>query len=95
MLRMETQLATRFLYYYHFYHHADTSVTSWLRAAFIGDLETHPPDLIIEALRRPRVSGVNVAERFPALERFIAARYDLVEETEIYRGYLRKDTGNG
>jgi len=87
MLRLEAPLGTPFLYDYHFHHSVDAPIIERLRARFVAAMRENKPALVMEALRRPRVSGVGTAKDFPQLDRLLSENYHLVHEDELFRLY--------
>jgi hypothetical protein len=91
MLRQKVLPATPYLYDYHFHHHVGSRINSDLRSAFISALEDDPPEVFLELKEFSRVSGLNTSDRFPARDAFLAERYQLVEETGVFRVHVRND----
>lgn len=91
MLRQDVLPSTPYLYDYHFHHHVGMRINSDLRQAFTTALEQDPPEVFLELSEYPRVTGLNTSERFPARDTFLREKYSVVEQTEHYTVYLRRD----
>ncbi len=91
MLREEILPATAYLYDYHFHHHVGGAINTGLRDSFIATLEADPPEVILQALEFPRVTGLNTSETFPARDAFVAEQYRQVAQEDGFIVYLRND----
>lgn len=91
MMLTRNRLATRFMYDFHFAHHVSSPVNKTLRAELMAELEANPPEGILVGLKPARVHGLDVSYDFPELEAFRDSTYVLVEDTEIFRLYRRRD----
>ncbi len=91
MLRLQLPIATPFLYDYHFYHDVDSPVIQSLRERFLQAMMTNRPTLLVEATQRPRVSGVGTASSFPAFDRLVSEKYQVVYEEPDFRILRRID----
>lgn len=93
MLLARAQVATSFVYDFHFYHHVSEPTIQSLRERFIRELTAAPPQFIIEvtAVDKPWVHGEDTTRDFPALRQFIAASFRLAEEGDGYIIYERLD----
>ena len=74
MLIARVETATRYIYDYHFYHHVSHPVIQEHRERFLVALTDDPPRFLVR-FDRPRVSGEDTADRFPALDAFVADGY--------------------
>jgi hypothetical protein len=88
MLLAEAQLATRFMYDYHFYHHVSLSFVQELRQSFIDQLRKASPRFIIEVHTR-KPSGIDSKGSFPALHNLLDAHYTVAFEGNGYLIYER------
>lgn len=70
MLLARAPLATRYMYDYHFYHHVSDPFVQSIRADFIKQLEIDPPRYLVEIKHGLWPTGMDTADRFPALEAF-------------------------
>ncbi len=87
MWRADAPLATSFLYDFVFYHHTHTPAVRALRARFIRELSARPPAIIVEVQPRyaMRPRGALADPSFPALRRFLEARYDVAQDGAGFR----------
>ena len=86
MLVARADLATSFVYDFHFYHHVATPYIQGLRERFVRELESRPPRIILWIeTDKPWVSGAGTTRRFPALETFLADHYRI---DQIGDGYV-------
>jgi hypothetical protein len=91
MLLAEAELATRFMYDFHFYHHQDSPFIEKLRQEFIEDLRLNPPRFIVDIIRdKSRVQGPNTTPVFPALSALIRERYRIAMRDPSFIIYERR-----
>jgi len=91
MLMAEANLATRFMYDFHFYHHADSPYIKKLRREFMEELRSSPPRFIVDIIRdKSRVHGENTTRDFRALSTFIRERYRIVMRDPSFIIYERR-----
>ncbi|MEM6930735.1 MAG: hypothetical protein AAF602_27625, partial [Myxococcota bacterium] len=70
MLLAEAELATPYVYAFHFYHHVSTPYIRGLKRHFIHHFDRAEPDYVVRAKpTRPWVRGRDTSRRFPRLER--------------------------
>jgi hypothetical protein len=82
MLLSRAELATSFVYDFHFYHHVDSAYIRVLRARFAREFEASQPRYVIEILGlKPVVKTEAARSLFPALQAFLDAAY-----TPVHRG---------
>ena len=91
MLRLGLPPATPFFIDYQFYHDVDDPEIQALRRRFIEAMEKNKPTYLVEATRRPRVSGLRSAATFPAFDRLVAENYHVVHQEEDFRILKRND----
>lgn len=85
MLMARADVATRFMYDYHFYHHASDPLIGELRKEFIAQLAATRPRFIIKTeADHSLVTGLDSAESFPELELFLDGSYGIVQRGEGY-----------
>lgn len=89
MLLARAELATRFLYDYHFHHHTWSPVIQELRREFIRELRQAAPRFVIEVEGRPSRRGVRTSRRFEELRRILARDYAPADRGEGYVIYER------
>jgi hypothetical protein len=90
MLLAEADLATRFIYDFHFYHHTNSPYIERLRREFIEDLASDPPRFIVEVIRdRSRVHGPNTTSEFRALSEFLRKSYHIAVRDQSFFIYER------
>ena len=86
MLLARAEVATRFMYDYHFYHHVSQPFIQTLRSRFIDDLEKSSPRYIIQVeTLKPWVSGPDTTREFNELQAILREDYSPVL---IGDGYL-------
>ena len=54
-------------------------------------MEKDKPVYLVEATRRPRVSGVGTAESFPAFDRLVSDNYHVIHQEDDFRILKRND----
>ncbi|PKK89918.1 MAG: hypothetical protein CVV64_12260 [Candidatus Wallbacteria bacterium HGW-Wallbacteria-1] len=80
LLLAKANLATSFMYDYHFYHHVHSPFIKALRERFMKELKNSRPRFIIETpLDKPWVSGPGTTREFSELRKWMAVNYHLVE----------------
>ena len=90
MLLAKADLATRFMYDYHFYHHVSSPYIQGLRRTFISQLHDAIPRFIIAVnTNKPSVSGVDTTNEFPELSQFLYSCYSMAYEGSGYYIYER------
>jgi hypothetical protein len=90
MLIAKAQLATTFLYDYHFYHHTHLFFIQQLRSKFIHQLQTTKPRFIIAILtNKPWVFGVKSTSEFPELQHLLDNNYFITKTGDGYLIYER------
>ena len=95
MLIAEAELATRFMYDYHFYHHISSPYIQSLRGIFIEQLNKAYPRFIIEIQTgKPWVSGIDTTREFPELRKFLEDNYEVVHSGDDYLIYETKSDIN-
>ena len=87
MLISEAELATRFMYDYHFYHDVSSNFTQSIRAELVRDLELKKPRFVVEVWESPKPSGSGTDLEFAALRNLIANDYEEVRSGEGYKIY--------
>jgi hypothetical protein len=91
MLLAEAELATRFMYDFHFYHHIDSPYIAALRTEFLGQIRSAPPRFVIEIIRdKPWVRGANTARSFPDLSQVLKEKYWVGDKDPYFIIYVRK-----
>jgi hypothetical protein len=91
MLLAQADLATRFMYDFHFYHHLDSPYIVKLRREFIEELKSSPPRFMVDIIRdKSRVHGPNTTREFPALTGFIRERYRIAMRDPSFIIYERR-----
>ena len=78
MLLAEIDIATPFLYSFHFYHHADTAINQRLRERMLSHMHVKQPRFIIVATPSWRPSGPNTIKEFTGFEFIMANHYRVV-----------------
>ncbi len=94
MMLARAELATRFMYDFHFAHHVSHPTIQGLRSKFVEELRSDPPEALLEGLKATRVKGEDVSYDFPELEKFRTENYTKVAESERFALYRRADLGN-
>lgn len=90
MLLAKADLATHFMYDYHFYHNVSLPYIQGLRRTFISQLhETNPRFIIDVDTNKPWVSGQDTTREFPELQQFIYQCYTVAFQANGYRIYQR------
>lgn len=85
MLIARAEIATPFIYDFHFYHHVSNPYTQDLRRRFLEALEASRPRFVIEVeTRKPWVSGPGTSREFPELRGFLDGHYAPVFQGEGY-----------
>jgi len=93
MLIARAQLATPFMYDFHFYHHLSHAYTQHLRRRFLHCLADTQPRYIVEITEeKDWVNGRDTTQDFPALTRYRLEHYAIANIGEGYIIYERKDT---
>ncbi len=88
MLIVKAELATRFMYDYHFYHHVSSAYTRQLRENFIKQLRNSSPRFIVEiTTSKPWISGTDTIREFPELRMFIGGHYKVAFKGDGYLIY--------
>ncbi len=76
MLITKTDIATRYLYDFYFYHAVSDEYIKKLRSSFISDIKASMPKLIIKVeTNRGHPSGFDTTTEFPELKEFIEKYY--------------------
>ncbi len=92
MLLAEVELATKYVYAFHFYHHVSSRYIRRLRRDFLARFDGARPDFVVVAKPvRPWVHGVDTTTRFPGLERRLRKRYVVIEDALRYAVLERAD----
>ena len=81
---------SRFLYDFHFYHHADAPMIQRLRAELVRDLGARAPALIVLWEPGWPAGGYERIDGFPALRTLLTTRYALAREGDAYRVYAKR-----
>lgn len=90
MLIARAELATRFLYDYHFYHHVSSPFVQELREEFLHQLRAAAPRFVVEVhADRPWPSGIGASRRFEELRRLLETGYARAGGGPGYRIYER------
>jgi hypothetical protein len=85
MLLAKADLATRFMYDYHFYHHVSSPYIQGLRRTFISQLRDAPPRFIIAVYtNKPWVTGADTTNEFPELSQFLYSCYRMAHQGDGY-----------
>ncbi|MBI2953724.1 MAG: hypothetical protein HYY30_05380 [Chloroflexi bacterium] len=96
MLISRAQIATPFVYDFHFYHHVSSTYIQGLRGRFLAGLQAEKPRFIVSIeTDKPWVSGVDTTRDFPALSELLSAEYRVVRAGEGYFIYERARLPNG
>ena len=90
MLLAEAQIATPYMYNYHYYHYVSNPFIQELRARYMQALIAARPRFIIEVDDELRPTGIDTTDSFPALESFVDENYAVVLAGAAYRIYERK-----
>ena len=91
MLLSRAELATSFVYDFHFYHHVDSAYIRALRARFVRELEASQPRYVIEIRGlKPVVKTDAARSLFPALQAFLDAAYAPVHRGPGFVIYERR-----
>ncbi|HYE92788.1 MAG TPA: glycosyltransferase family 39 protein, partial [Terriglobales bacterium] len=90
LLRQRLRAPSRFLYDFHFYHHADAPMIQRLRAELVRDLGARAPALIVLWESGWPAGGYERIDGFPALRTLLTARYALVRAGDAYRIYAKR-----
>lgn len=90
MLIAQAQIATPFVYDFHFYHHVSSEYIQNLRRRFLKDLTASNPRFIIQIrTAKPWVSGFDTTREFEELQNLLNANYSEVFEGNGYAIYER------
>jgi len=85
MLLAKADLATHFMYDYHFYHHVSSPYIQGLRRTFISQLHDATPRFIIAVYtNKPWVTGVDTTKEFPELSQFLYSCYTMAHQGDGY-----------
>ncbi|MCP4231157.1 MAG: hypothetical protein GY771_13545 [bacterium] len=78
------ELATSFIYDFHFYHHVNDEYIEGLRRRFVTELEENRPRFIVEIPyeAHPRNNSLGHEREFPELRDFIEDNYIIVDSKE-------------
>ncbi|MBI1318553.1 MAG: hypothetical protein GC168_06355 [Candidatus Hydrogenedens sp.] len=83
MLYAHARIATKYIYYFHFFHAVDTDYIQNLKIDFLQELDASKPRFLLRGMLDVPgfVRGRGTANRFPEAEAYIAANY-----RAVYRG---------
>jgi hypothetical protein len=85
MLLSRVELATEFMYDYHFYHHISSPFTRNLRQVFLEQLRQAAPRFIIEIQKqKPWISGIDSSQSFPELTDYLKTYYSVATGGDGY-----------
>jgi hypothetical protein len=90
LLRARLTQPTRFVYDFHFYHHANAPMIQRLRAELVRDLRARPPALVILWEAGWPAGGYERIEAFPALASWLATGYAMARQGDGYRIYAKR-----
>jgi hypothetical protein len=92
MLQANAELATSFVYDFHFYHHVDTPYIQALRRRFLNELSESKPRYVIDIQGlKPSVKTSAARSTFPALRTFLDVNYTLAHQGTGFVVYERID----
>ena len=89
MLITKAQIATPFVYDFHFYHHISHEYIQNLREQFLKSLNTSKPRFIIQMTSKPWVSGLDTTRDFEELQRLFDTDYSVTLKGDGYVIYER------
>ena len=78
MLLAKVDLATPFMYDFHFYHHPGSKINKRLRKRFIASLQESQPRFLIVATKPWRSIGYKSARKFSELDELILNEYEAI-----------------
>ena len=91
MLLAKAEIATSFLYDYHFYHDISSPLIQGFRKKFLGEMESSKPRFIIEIVTdKPWVTGPDTTFEFPQLRSFLKGNYFVARQGDGYLIYESK-----
>lgn len=91
MLITKAQIATPFVYEFHFYHHVSNEYIKNLRKRFMRELNSIKPRFIIKSnTNRPWISGLDTSNNFEELADFINNNYSEAVSGNEYIIYEKK-----
>jgi hypothetical protein len=92
MLLARAEIATPFVYDYHFFLQPTHPYVKALRQRFLAGIRGAPPRVIVHVEPGvPRVMGSHTTSKFRPLERIVASEYSRVAEGDRYVVYERVD----
>jgi arylsulfatase len=93
MLLARAELATPFVYHFHFYHHISNPFIQELRERYLAAFREAKPRFVVEGkLKRPFVRGHDTAHSFSESDTLIRTHYERVLNTRSFTIWERKDT---
>ncbi len=90
LLIARAEIATPFIYDFHFYHHVSTDYIQGLRRRLIAGLEQSRPRFVIRGKKGPFPKGEDTSLRFAELDRFLADGYRLAVDNSAYAIFERR-----
>jgi hypothetical protein len=84
LLLAEAEIATSFIYDFHFYHHVSDPYIRALRRRFLRELEAASPRFIVRSRVGPFPVGPDTNRKFEGFRRFLEERYRKVADTRAY-----------
>jgi hypothetical protein len=84
LLLAEAEIATSFIYDFHFYHHVSNPYIHALRRRFLRELEASNPRFIVRSRVGPFPVGPDTNRKFEGFRRFLKERYHKVADTRAY-----------
>jgi hypothetical protein len=84
LLLAEAELATSFIYDFHFYHHVSNPYIRALRQRFLSELEAASPRYIVRSRVGPFPTGPDTNRKFEGFRRLLKERYRKVVDTRAY-----------
>jgi hypothetical protein len=89
MLIAKAQIATPFVYDFHFYHHVSSAYIQNLREQFLESLKASKPRFVIQMTKKSRVSGLDTTQTFEGLEHLLNTYYLITQRGNGYVIYER------
>lgn len=95
MLMARAQIATPFIYHFHFYHHVSSDYIQGLRKRYMQSIREARPRFVIEGLnhREGYVRGPDTSRSFPESEQFIKENYTIILKDKSFQIWERTRIG--
>ena len=91
MLLARAEVATSFIYDYHFYHHISNPYIQTLRQRFLQEFTQAQPRFVVEIqTQKPWVSGPDTTREFRELRNILASNYSIAFKGKGYVIYERR-----